>query len=667
MPGLNPPQSEAVSTLTGPLLVLAGAGTGKTRVVTFRIANLIKNGIQPERILGVTFTNKAATEMKERIGSLLSKQRKKLRPEISTFHSLCVKILRRRITLLGYPAHYLILDRGEQETIAKTVLREIRIADGQVKPSELLWQISTWKSKSIRPKKATSTAETDKEHLCAIAYQRYQKTIKMRGAVDFDDLLLLTEELFQNNENARQEEADRFDHILIDEYQDTNQSQYEIVKSLSQDHRNLCVVGDDDQSIYAWRGAEVEHILSFQKDWPDAKVVRLQENYRSTGKILQLANKLIRFNKNRYEKKLIAARPDGLDPPILQFPNETKEAEEVVFSIRRRLQEPGIDPRDIAILFRTNEQPRPFEVELRKAKIPYILLGGQSFFDRKEVRDIMAYLKVIAVPSDEVSLLRVINTPTRGVGPKIIERLVSDSIENEQTIWKTLVNADQLEGLSAKAKETLSRFVKLMKRFQKRFETENLANVARDLVLDINYKAELQKHYHSEEERELKMNSVEEVINALSSYITRNPKSSLIEFLQDSLLDDRDIDNEKDDKLKQNSIALLTMHSAKGLEYPEVYMVGLEEGILPHRRSVETDGEAIDEERRLCYVGLTRAQERLNLSLCLTRLKWGKARESHPSRFLFEMIGKADNPADIKTQKKTNKRNSSRPKRPTGK
>ena len=645
MAGLNPSQQDAVSTLSGPLLVLAGAGTGKTRVVTYRIANLISNGTKPERILGVTFTNKAAQEMRERIEGLLGKRRNAERPEISTFHSLCVKVLRRQIAQLGYPANYSILDRGEQESIARSVLREIRVSDAQVKPSELLWRISSWKSKSIRPPKASANAETDKEHLCAMAYRRYQRQIRDRGAVDFDDLLLLTEELFQNFPEVREEEASRFDHILIDEYQDTNQSQYQIVKALAKAHRNLCVVGDDDQSIYAWRGAEVQHILSFEKDWPDAKVVRLQDNYRSTGNILKLANQLIVFNKLRFDKELKAARPGGLEPPIFQFPNETKEAEETVRSIRNRLSQPGVEPRDIAILFRTNEQPRAFEVELRKAKIPYVLLGGQSFFDRKEVRDVLAYLKVISNPNDEISLLRVLNTPRRGIGSKVIDSLVADSNKNKKKLWAALKSIDSLPGISAKAKGTVGRFVSLIEKYSQKQKQGNLAELTRELIAEINYRAELQRLYQTEEEQELKMNSVEEVVNALAAYCQSHKAPKLSEFLQDAAIEDKDFDNDKEKKLQRNSVALLTLHSAKGLEYPEVYMVGLEEGILPHHRSIDDElGDSIDEERRLCYVGVTRAQERLTLSLSLSRMKWGKPRESNPSRFLFEMIGKADNP-----------------------
>lgn len=593
--------------------------------------------------------------MRDRIVDLLgtggrSKRKKKEktdpdRPEISTFHSLCVRILRRQITRLGYPANYSILDRGEQESIARSVLREIRVSDTQIKPSDLLWRISSWKSRGVRPKAASAIAETDKEHLCAMAYRRYQAQIKSRGAVDFDDLLLLTEELFREFPEIREQEASRFDHIQIDEYQDTNQSQYEIVKAMASGHRNLCVVGDDDQSIYAWRGAEVEHILSFQQDWPDAKVVRLEENYRSTEKILKLANTLIAFNRVRHEKTLKAARPGGLDPPIYQYPNETKEAEETVRSISNRLAQPGIEPRDIAILFRTNEQPRPFEVELRKANIPYVLLGGQSFFDRKEVRDIMAYLKVIDRPEDEVSLLRIVNTPRRSIGPKVIESIMAHALANKHSVWMSMQSIESVPGVAKNAQGAVSRFVNLVRKYQSKFRSQSAASATQELIQEINYQAELQRLYPTSEEQQVRMNSVEEVVNALASWSADRPNGKLVEFLQEAAIEDRDFDNDKDKKLQRNSVALLTMHSAKGLEYPEVYMVGLEEGILPHRRSIDEETrEAIDEERRLCYVGVTRAQERLTLSLSLTRMKWGRPRECFPSRFLFEMIGKADNP-----------------------
>ena len=424
---LNPAQSAAVHTLAGPLLVLAGAGTGKTRVVTHRIAELIGSGTRPERILAVTFTNKAADEMQQRAAALLGKKPKQ-RPEISTFHSLCVRILRRQIRPLGYPANFAIYDRGDQESVARTALREIKVADGMLRPGDLLQLIGRWKSASVSPEQAATLAASDKEHLASAAYRRYQKALKAAGALDFDDLLLCTEQLFARFSQARQSEADRFDHLLIDEYQDTNASQYRIVKALAAGHRNLCVVGDDDQSIYGWRGAEVAHILRFKHDWPDAKVVRLEVNYRSTHEIVAWANRLIAFNKLRHAKTLRATFR-GDSPRVVQFEDEIKEAKAVVGEIAARIAEKKRRPRDFAILCRTNEQPRLFEMELRQAKIPYVLMGGMSFYDRKEVRDILAYLKVLAYPADEPSLLRIINVPPRGIGPTTVKRLMDEAVE----------------------------------------------------------------------------------------------------------------------------------------------------------------------------------------------------------------------------------------------
>ena len=398
--GLNPAQREAVYTLAGPLLVLAGAGTGKTRVVTHRIAELIRRGTPAERILAVTFTNKAAREMQQRAAELLGK-RSPQKPEISTFHSLCVRVLRRQIQHLGYPQQFTICDRHDQESIARSVLREISVPNESLRPSDLLYFIGRWKTAAVDPQQASGLAQTDKEHLAAAAYRRYQKTLKARGAVDFDDLLVLTQEVFARFPAARKAEASRFSHLLIDEYQDTNENQYRIVKALAAEHRNLCVVGDDDQSIYGWRGAEVTHILRFKHDWPEAKVVRLEDNYRSSAEILSIANTLIAFNRQRHDKVLRPARPGGEKPRIMQCQDETDEARQVVADLQSRLREPGVQPRDVAILFRTNEQPRPFEMELRRVGIPYLLVGGMSFYDRKEVRDILAYLKLLVAPHDE--------------------------------------------------------------------------------------------------------------------------------------------------------------------------------------------------------------------------------------------------------------------------
>jgi DNA helicase-2/ATP-dependent DNA helicase PcrA len=641
--GLNPEQQAAVQNLRGPLLVLAGAGSGKTRVVTFRIANFIRHGTPAERILAVTFTNKAAAEMQERLGKLLGKR--KTKPQISTFHSHCVRVLRRHIRRLGYPEKFAIYDRGDQESIARGVLREIKVPGELLRPGDLINQISQWKTLSLRPADAAKAAGTDKEHLAAMGYRRYQKTLKNAGAVDFDDLLLCTEELFQNFPDVRRDEAGLFDHLLVDEYQDTNGSQYRIVKALAADHRNLCVVGDDDQSIYGWRGAEVRHILSFQKDWTDAQVVRLEWNYRSTAAILEAANQLIAFNRKRHDKVLRPARAGGDKPRILQFKTETDEAKETILDIQRRLVGGALEPRDIAILFRTNEQPRAFETELRKAKLPYVLLGSMSFFDRKEVKDLLAYIRVLHMPQDEVSLLRIINTPPRGIGDKTVETMMKSAVALGRPIWDVLTS-DAPPSLPANAVEAVRKLVQLIERYRAAAEkTPSLAQLVRGLIADVGYEAELKRIYPDPEELQTRAAAVEEVVNALAAYEQGEKQPTLGGFLDEVTLGEREFGDSKEKQLSRNSIALMTLHSAKGLEFPHVYMVGLEEGILPHHRTLKAEGgDDVDEERRLCYVGITRAQERLTLSLALTRLKWGKARDTQPSRFLFEMIGQAHNP-----------------------
>ena len=663
---LNAPQREAVSTESGPLLVLAGAGTGKTRVVTFRIARLISRRVKPERILAVTFTNKAAREMNERVEQLITKRTEET-PEISTFHSLCVRILRRQITHIGYPEKFSIYDASDQESLARRVLREINIPTASLKPSELLFFISHWKSHCIRPDGAMSYAQTDKEHLASAAYRRYQKALRSSGAVDFDDLLLLTEELFNTSEEARIEEAARFDHIMIDEYQDTNGSQYRIIKALAAAHRNLCVVGDDDQSIYGWRGAEVEHILRFRDDWPDATVVRLEDNYRSTSEILSLANRVIRYNKVRHDKTLRAARQGGEKPKILQFDNEQDEAQKIVKNIAQRETLPDVDFSDIAILFRTNEQTRSFETELREQDIPYVLIGGMSFFDRKEVRDILSFMRVLVSPDDEPSLLRILNTPARGISQKAQQALVEHAVRTGTSAWDALNSIDQLPDFSKNAIAGAKSFIELIERYKQRIDNKGpLAETIKNLIEEIDYQSEIRRlNKDDADAQEAKWNIVEEMVNALAEYESARKHPSLLKFLDKLMLSDRDMQKDKDRQLSKNAVVLMTLHSAKGLEFPEVYMVGMEEGFLPHHRSIKAEGigDPIAEERRLCYVGITRAMERLTFSLALTRRKWGKPRPRDPSRFLFEITGQADNPHDIPSPKAVQE--TSRPKRKT--
>ncbi|KAA1257672.1 ATP-dependent DNA helicase PcrA [Rubripirellula obstinata] len=663
--GLNEAQAEAVRTLSGPMLVLAGAGTGKTRVVTVRIANLIKHGVAPDRILAVTFTNKAAGEMKERIGELIDKRtssgkKRKLKrgekpppaPTVSTFHSHCVRVLRQHATALGYPDKFSIYDRGDQESLARQILRELRLPSAALSPNDMLFIIGGWKNASVKPEEASYIAATDKEHFAAAGYRRYQEGLMLRGAMDFDDLLLQTENLFELRADIRDQEAAKFDHVLVDEYQDTNGSQYRITKHLTMRHRNFCVVGDDDQSIYAWRGADVTHILNFANDWPDAKIVCLENNYRSTAEILKMANQLIGYNTTRHDKTLIASRPTGKRPRICQFKDEVAESQTVVKEIHHLIHNLHIQPKDIAILFRTNEQPRIFETELRKADVPYVMLGAQSFFDRREVRDLVSYLKWIEQPNDEVALRRIINTPPRGLGNKSIKLLVERAVERGVTLWDVMTDPSATQDLPTPARRGIDDLQKIAEDVRDRGNSESLVAGMQTLLTRTAFATEVASRYDKPEEREMRMASIGELSNALSVYEDKAEAADLTGFLGEIALSGKEMGNEKDKLAKQNAVWLLTMHAAKGLEFPFVFMVGMEDGLLPHSRSVKSCNEDdIAEERRLCYVGITRAQEELTMTMALTRRKWGKPRPTTPSRFLYEITGKADNPNKYRKKK----------------
>lgn len=653
---LNPPQRSAAATLRGPLLVLAGAGTGKTRVVTFRIANLIRHGAAPDRILAVTFTNKAAHEMKQRVAALLGKPKRRAaqardsgslpkhrpEPQISTFHSFCVRVLRRHIDKLGYPLNFSICDRGDQESLARQALREIKVADKLLRPADLLAFIGRCKSNAIRAPEAASMARDDREHLAASGYRRYQDALKTSGSVDFDDLLLCTEDLFRVSKQAHLDEAGRFDHVLIDEYQDTNSSQYRIVTALARNHRNLCVVGDDDQSIYGWRGAEVKHILRFSKDWPDAKVVRLEDNYRSTAAILSWANRLIACNKTRHAKTLRAARLGGLKPSVQQFETETDEAEQIVGEIQRHIASERCEAGDVAILFRTNEQPRLFETELRKRHMPYVLIGGMSFFDRREVKDVLSFLQLIVKPDDDPSLRRIINVPPRGISRQATQRLAEAATGRSVSLWEMLAGAETIQGFSTPARKGFREIRQLLEKYRREFAAKPLAETLRQFLREIDFLAELRTRYENPDELTARESSVEQVVSALAAFEDQTREPALLGFLDELSLANRDFGNDKEKKLKRDRVALMTLHCAKGLEFPRVYMIGMEEGILPHHRSLGEECDSIEEERRLCYVGVTRAQEHLTLSLALSRRKWGQPRPTDASRFLFEMTGQAE-------------------------
>lgn len=689
MPDLNPAQADAVATLGGPLLVLAGAGTGKTRVVTFRVANLIKHKTAPDRILAVTFTNKASLEMQERIGHQLKLpkrvkrgQKPVPRPQIGTFHSHCVQILKRWTHALGYPDKFTIYDRSDAESVARTVLREIRVHENTLSPADFLNIVSRWKNAGVRPDRADSAAVNDQEHIAASGFRRYQRALKLQAAFDFDDLLVYAEELLTENEQVRLAESQRYDHILVDEYQDTNGCQYRIIKALAQDHRNLCVVGDDDQSIYGWRGAEVKHILNFRKDWPEAKVVRLEENYRSTDAILSMANRLIVFNRERHDKVLRPARPNGKPPRVLQFPGENEEAKGVVEEIADRIKrDKSVSAGDFAILFRTNEQPRPFEMELRRQNVPYVITGTQSFFDRKEVRDCLAYLRWIDTPDDELALLRVINVPPRGLGAGSVDKLLAQAVSTSTSVWKVMNDPVFVNTLPTAAQRGIETLRSLQKQYSQVFHSQPSAATETDsapfdlnvssqidasdsasvepdsnddaslmadglmrLLNSLKYREEIERLYSDPEESAMRIASLESVFNAIGQYEFSNAEPTLDGFLTSVTLSGREYGSSKEKNQGLNAVSLMTYHSAKGLEFPIVYMIGMEEGVLPHRRSISEELDSVDEERRLCYVGVTRAQDELTLTLPQSRFKWGKPRPTYPSRFLYELTGQADNP-----------------------
>ncbi len=657
VPGLNAAQAEAVLAPPGPLLVLAGAGTGKTRVVITRIATLVRQGARPSRILAVTFTNKAAREMLARAKALCGRDAAE-KPEISTIHSLCVRILRRNAAAVGLPERFAIVDRGEQESTARTVLKELKVPDTVLRPADLLDRVSRWKSRAIRAADADDAIDADADDswtLAAAGYRRYQQALRTAGAVDFDDLLLLVDELFMADERIRRAEAGRFDHLLVDEYQATSGIQERILSALARDHRSLCVVGDDDQSIYAWRGAEISHILDFQTRWPGAKVVRLEENYRSTPEIIRAANLLIERNSRRHGKTLYTSAPAGVPPAIIQAQDEVDEARRVVGDLESLLRERQVAPSEAVILVRTGEQTRCFEQELRRRNIPYELVGSRSFFDRREVKDVMAYLRFLVEPDDDLALARIANVPPRGISAPALQGARAAATVAGRSLWQELLDARSAGRLSNAAAGGIAALSALQSTLAAAptptAGQTRAAPLLRDVLERVGYRTFLQKDYADDPaEAETRWSCVEEVAAALDQHERAKAAEGGIAdlghlvrgFLDDFVLQVEEEDRFTEEKPQSNVVRLMTLHAAKGLEFDCVWMVGLEEGLLPHHRSLADGLLAIDEERRLCYVGVTRAKRRLVLSLCLTRTKWGKSKPCKPSRFLYELTGQPE-------------------------
>ncbi|MFH5802606.1 ATP-dependent helicase [Alienimonas sp. DA493] len=643
--GLNPPQREAVRHREGPLLVLAGAGTGKTRVITHRLAELIRGGTPADRTLSVTFTNKAAKEMRERASALLHPGRKRRRgeaaPVISTFHALCLRILRQETANLGLPERFAIFDRGDQESAARGVLREVKLADGALKPGDLLARISKWKTAGLSPKEAVGAVEDDRDFLAAVAYRKYAEKLQAEGGVDFDDLLLLVLRLFRERPDRLAYHAGRFDFVQVDEYQDTNGVQFGVLKALVDGHRNLCVVGDDDQSIYGWRGADVEHILHFASHFPGAKVIRLEENYRCAAPVIEWSNRLVTFNKARHDKTLTPARRVTNPVKVTPYQDADVEAEQVVLEIDFLTKQRGVNPGDIAILHRTADQTRPFEEHLRKRQIPYEVVGGQSFFDRKEVKDVMALLRAVESERDDRALLRIVNVPPRGIGQTTVKDTLDEAVRTGASFWQAAEARIGRGEINPKTAAALRDFRALLAEFRRKLASaRDLSAVAANLLERVDYEAEIDRRYDNPQERIARSGGVEAVLDSLRNYCAEAKAPTLSGYLQETTLGEREVEDKKPDG-PGKAVVLMTLHSAKGLEFPRVYLVGLEEGVLPHKRSVELGTRAaMEEERRLCYVGLTRARDYLTLSYCLGRRSRGRVRPCHPSRFLAEMSGK---------------------------
>ncbi len=618
-------------------MVLAGAGTGKTRVITVRMAHLLAKGVDPRNVLAMTFTNKAAAEMRDRVGALVGKKKGKLLT-VGTFHSFCVRSLREHAEMLGIPKKFSICDASDQLAALKGALRELRIAEATIQPRDLSSIISLAKNRAMTPDQYLEGSGEERDELIGRAWIRYADHLTRSGMLDFDDLLLKTLELLRDHPTARAKFKDRYRYVLVDEYQDTNGVQFAILRQIAGEHKNICAVGDDDQSIYGWRGADIKNILSFESHYPGALVVRLETNYRSTNQVLSAANRLISNNTGRHEKVLRSAHGDG--PLIMAHTlrDEDTEAQYVVKDIEAVEREAGGKYSDIAILFRTATQPRSFETELRARDIPYLLVGGMSFYDRKEVRDVLAYIKLMANSKDEVSLLRIITSPPRGVGKSSIEKVLAFATEHGISVPEAFDRADEIDGLPKAAENAVQALRANLKTLMGQSKELGVVETIRRMLDVVGYRGEVDRIYKDERERNDRWASVMEVLNAAENHVHRRKLPSIRRFLEDLALTESD-QNSKEEPGKRNRVTLMTLHAAKGLEFSRVYLVGVEEGILPHTRSVAED--SIEEERRLAYVGVTRAKRYLTITMTAERAKYGTRVTSHPSRFFYEIKGES--------------------------
>jgi DNA helicase II / ATP-dependent DNA helicase PcrA len=627
---LNPPQREAVTTTEGPLLVLAGAGSGKTRVIAHRVAWLLWQGVDPGAILAVTFTNKAAGEMRERVAALSGPAGVDV--FVSTFHSFGLWLLKQEHVAAELPKRFAICDASDQMALVKRCMREVNVDDRRFDAHRVLSLVSRAKNAG---KKKTTVKEAgqgdDYDLVAAEVFPRYERALRAMRAVDFDDLIARPLGLLARDEALRTRHQEAFRYLLVDEYQDTNLAQLELLKHLAGERRNVCAVGDDDQAIYGWRGAEVRNILRFDRHFPGAKEVRLEQNYRSTGHILDCANAVIAKNAQRKAKTLFTAAGKGEPVRVVAVPTEEDEARFVAEEIAR-LRAEGRAWSHFAVLFRLNALSRPFEEAFREGSMPYQVHGGPAFFDRAEVRDLLAYLKLCVQPEDEVSLARIVNVPARGIGDASMERVHAWAVEQGLHLFDALKRAAEIPELPRGAAERIAAFVALMEKFRARFREGQIGDAARALFAEVDLYTHVRQGVASLEAGARKVDALDGVLRSLESYCQRSARPSLATWLQRLALDSRD----DEDPAGDDGIVLMTLHAAKGLEFPVVFLVGVEEDYLPCA-GIQGEARDLDEERRLAYVGITRARELLYLTRCAARTKRGKLQPRTPSRFLEDL------------------------------
>ena len=623
---LNKNQKEAVLTNDNPLLILAGAGSGKTRVLTTKIAYLVLNNLVGEfNILAFTFTNKAAKEMKERVGDILGKDISHM--WIGTFHSICARILRRNIDYLGYNKNFTIYDTQDSKNLLKDIMKAINIDSKQMDMKGVVSRISDYKNKMIDPEEAIAKAFYPREKLIAELYEKYEHYKKKNNALDFDDLILLTLKLLENFEELRNRYSDMFKYIFVDEYQDTNRAQYQLIRLLTTKHDNICVVGDSDQSIYSWRGADINNILDFEKDYKRAKVIMLEQNYRSTQNILDTANLLIQNNNERKDKNLWTDNKQGDDVIYKKVNDERQEASDVI-NLIYQMNNDGIPFREMAILYRTNAQSRLFEEKLMYEGLPHKVIGGLKFYERKEVKDMLSYMFFIVNNSDDQSLKRIINTPKRGIGNTTVQKLEAYALRTNQGMFNAIFDEDLSTVLNNTTITKLKTFANTIIEFINYSTEITLSEMAWMIFEKSGYQKMLVESKAIEDKSRIE--NIESLINAVSEYEKDHPEATLSEYLQNvSLLSDIDKTTE------EQGVSLMTIHSSKGLEYDVVFLIGMEEGLFPSRMSLEEGG--LEEERRLCYVAITRARKRLFITSCMNRMTYGQNNRSMESRFIKEI------------------------------